>query len=88
MPLLEGVELLDISRDDSAITVQITLRVYKTKALLFATGAERRNLDVPGEERLRGKGLIHCATCDGFLFRGKTVAVIGGATPLSLTLSS
>lgn len=78
VPLLDSTELIDISRDDTGITVLSSARSYKAKALLFATGAERRNLDVPGEERLRGKGLVYCATCDGFLFKGRTVAVVGG----------
>lgn len=78
VPLLENTEILDISRDETGLTVRTPTRAYRTKTLLFATGATRRNLDVPGEDRLYGKGLVHCASCDGFLFKGRSVAVVGG----------
>ncbi|NCO89139.1 hypothetical protein AUK04_02380 [Candidatus Roizmanbacteria bacterium CG2_30_33_16] len=52
--------------------------VLNAKSIIVATGAKALWLGVPGEERLRGKGVSACATCDGFFFRNKTVAVIGG----------
>lgn len=48
------------------------------KSLIIATGASPRKLDIPGEERLVGKGVSHCASCDGPMLRGATVAVVGG----------
>lgn len=49
------------------------------KTVLLATGAVNRKLDIPGEDRLRGRGMGYCATCDGAFYRGKVTAVIGGS---------
>jgi thioredoxin reductase (NADPH) len=51
---------------------------YVGDVLVIATGAQAKWLGVPGEHELGGKGVSACATCDGFFYRGKTVAVIGG----------
>jgi len=51
---------------------------YTAQAVILTMGATPRRLQVPGEERLLGRGVSYCATCDGFFYRDKQVAVIGG----------
>jgi thioredoxin reductase (NADPH) len=51
---------------------------FVAESIIVASGSQFRKLDVPGEDKFVGKGVSYCATCDGPLFKGKTVAVIGG----------
>jgi thioredoxin reductase (NADPH) len=51
---------------------------YEAKSVIVATGASPRRLGVPGEQEFMGRGVSYCATCDGFFFRGKEIAVVGG----------
>jgi len=51
---------------------------FVAESVIIASGSQYRKLGVPGEDKLVGKGVSYCATCDGPLFKGKTVAVIGG----------
>ena len=54
-------------------------QIFKTCALIIATGSERRRLNIPGEKEYMGRGVSYCHTCDAPFFKGKTVALIGGA---------
>jgi len=52
--------------------------IIKSKTIIIATGAVAKWLNVPGEEQLKGKGVSACATCDGYFFRNRDIAVVGG----------
>ena len=77
-----GAELSD---DVIAVDLTVSPKVVKTetdtylaKAVIIATGSKYKELDVPGEKQLSGRGVSWCATCDGFFFRGQDIVVIGG----------
>ena len=59
-------------------TLETSEGVFQGRTVVVATGASPRNLGVPDEETLVGKGVHYCAACDGAFYRGKTVAVVGG----------
>jgi len=69
-PASEANPLIEITLENGA--------VLKSKSVILATGARWREMNVPGEQEYRGKGVAYCPHCDGPLFKGKRVAVIGG----------
>ncbi|RLF50079.1 MAG: thioredoxin-disulfide reductase [Thermoplasmata archaeon] len=76
--ILEGVEVISARRDDDMFIINTSNGMIRSRAVIIATGTKHRTLGIDGEERLRGRGVSYCATCDGFFFRGKKVLVIGG----------
>jgi len=68
LSLVEGVFEVKTDNDDS----------YQGRAVIIATGKRPRQLNVPGEDRLAGKGVTYCAVCDGPLFSDENVAIVGG----------
>jgi len=75
--IFPGEEVMDIQPGDP-IEVQTNRRRFKTGAVLLATGAHYRHLNIPGETRLSGHGVSYCSTCDGPLFKGRKVIIVGG----------
>jgi len=69
---------LEVDLSSRPFTITTNSSVLYAHSLVIATGADSRWLGVPGEEELKGGGVSSCATCDGFLFSGKPVVVVGG----------
>lgn len=72
----EEVEKVDLSGEIKKVWAYG--EEYQARAVILATGAAPRYLNVPGEQELLGRGVSACATCDGFFFKDKQIAVIGG----------
>ncbi len=72
----ERAERIEISGNIK--TVATADNAYEAKAVIIATGSSNRKLGLGNEEKLVGRGVSYCATCDGMFFKGKTVAVAGG----------
>ncbi|MGM5480415.1 MAG: thioredoxin-disulfide reductase [Nanobdellota archaeon] len=70
-------EVTDISASSRPFTLASQSRTIKAKTVIMATGARAKYLGLESEQRLRGKGVSACATCDGFFFKDKHVAVVG-----------
>jgi len=67
-----------IIKTKAGFKVKAGTQTYDARSIIIATGASPKTLGIPTEETFRGTGVSYCATCDGFFFRGKTVAVLGG----------
>ncbi len=75
--IFPGEEVVDI-KPGNPILVQTSRRKFWTKSVLLTTGATHRHLGVPGENRFSGRGVSYCSTCDGPLFKGRKVLMVGG----------
>lgn len=71
-------DVVSAVKEDGGFKITTNANEYQAKNILLALGAKRNKLGVPGEEELCGKGVSYCATCDGFFFKDKTIAVVGG----------
>ena len=86
----ELAEVLSVDFSDEIKKIESSEGTFKAKTIIIATGAVPRELGVPGEKELVGRGVGYCATCDGMFYRNKTVMVIGGgntAAADAMTLS-
>ena len=75
---IKQVTVISIDKKGDDFVVTTKKETYTAPALLIATGAIHRNLEVPGEKELTGRGVSYCAVCDGPFFRNKRIVVVGG----------
>ncbi|MCL2582324.1 MAG: thioredoxin-disulfide reductase [Streptosporangiales bacterium] len=75
---LEADDVLEVDLSSSPKVVKTDSGAHLAKSVIIATGSSYKELDVPGEKELSGRGVSWCATCDGFFFREQDIAVIGG----------
>jgi len=73
----EKIDGVKLKRDIKEVWAEE--KKFEAKTVIIATGAQHRKLNIEGEEEFLGKGVSYCATCDGPLFKGKKVAVVGGS---------
>lgn len=71
-------EATAVSLTGALKTIETAQGVFETRTLIIATGADHKHLGLPKEQELIGRGVAYCAACDGMMYRGKTVAVVGG----------
>ncbi|MBI2056108.1 MAG: FAD-dependent oxidoreductase [Candidatus Sungbacteria bacterium] len=79
--LAKGVRVIPSESSGRANDFEVTTgqgNIYTGKAIILASGARRRKLNIPGEDKFNGKGVAYCSTCDAPLFSGKKVVVVGG----------
>jgi len=76
--LEENETVTEVKKTNNIISVKTDKGTYEAKSVIIASGKRSKELGVPGEKEFKNRGLTYCATCDGPLFSGKVVAVIGG----------
>ena len=87
----QRIEVLRLEAGNKTWSVVTEEESHQAKAVIVATGSTLKHLGVPGEEKLMGRGVSHCASCDGPMYNGQTVGVVGGgdsALQEALTLAN
>lgn len=74
----EGEKVTEVLKISDGYEIKTTKETYIAKTILVTTGADRKKLNIPGAAEFENKGVVYCASCDGPLFSGMDVAVIGG----------
>jgi thioredoxin reductase (NADPH) len=80
---LEAVTALNLQGETKTVTTSHT--TYEAKAVIIATGSQYREIGAKGEKEFKGRGVSYCGVCDGPLFKGKNVMVVGGGNSAAIT---
>lgn len=75
---IENAQIKKISQDTNFRLIDSEGKEYQSKAVIIATGAQPKKINVPGEDELTGRGVSYCAVCDGPLYKEKDIVVVGG----------
>lgn len=75
---IKCAEVVKVEKSGSLFQIKTANESFQSKAVIIASGAAFRTLNVPGERELTGKGVSYCATCDGAFFKNKEIVVVGG----------
>ncbi|MCC7004826.1 FAD-dependent oxidoreductase [Candidatus Nomurabacteria bacterium] len=78
LDIKEGEKVDNIEKKDGGFVLLTSKESYEAKTILIATGSHRKKLQVPGADKFEHKGVTYCASCDGPIFEGKDVVVVGG----------
>lgn len=78
LDIFEGEYVSSVSKSEAGFTVTTSKSSLETKTVLVTTGSSRRKLGIPGADTFENKGVVYCASCDGPLFSGQDVVVVGG----------
>ncbi len=76
--IASGQRVTEIKKEGEGFVITAGSKTYEAKTVLIATGSTRRKLEIPGAKEFENKGITYCASCDGPLFSGQDVVVIGG----------
>ena len=78
---LIGERVDDIQVDGRAKVLKLASgKEVKARSVILASGAQKRRLEIPGEDKFSGRGVVYCSTCDGPFYREKTIAIVGGGS--------
>ena len=80
LEIISITEVLSVDFKNKIKTIKVEEDEYQSKAVIVATGTEPKKLNIPGEDKFRGRGVSYCATCDGPLFKDKDIVVIGAGS--------
>ncbi len=76
--IITEIDVRDIKKENDKFLIETNREEFTAKAIIITTGTTHRKMNVKGEDTYYGKGISYCSTCDGYLFKDKAVAVIGG----------